>query len=70
MLKINIDTFSYICYICNFLNKNQFFAVKILQLFKQKLIPCKYTDDVNNENLKPAWEFHMKSNNRSRACAY
>ena len=43
------------------LNKNQFFAVKRMQLFKQKLISSRYKDHVNNRNLKSVWYFHVKA---------
>ena len=37
---------------CSCLNKNQFLAVKRLQLFKQKLIPSKRKHHLNDGNPK------------------
>ena len=66
MLKVSIDN---LCYMCNCLNKNQFFPIKRLQLFKQKLIPSKCKDHLSDGNPKPVSDFHVKNTDCSHACA-
>ena len=42
--------------------------MKRFQLLKQKLIPSKRKDHLNDGNPKLVWDFHVNSSDGSRVC--